>query len=206
MRFSEVVRKLKGKPLPEVLAGCFSYGRGYITSARFEKRAFISVRGSLRIFRENGSIAVGEFTEFWPDVKLSCWGKDKANRAVIKIGTSCSIGDRTEIHAGKCVEIGNNVIIAWDCVIMDRDYHSAEEGREVIIPVSIGNGVWIGCRAIILKGVKIGGGAVVAAGAVVTKDVDPFTLVAGNPARVVRKVRGWKGKIADRHEMPPLSA
>lgn len=195
MKFSEVTQKLRGNPLPEVLARCFSYGRGYVISTRFEKRALISVRGSLRIVRKNGTISVGEFTEFWPGVKLSCWGKYKGNRALIRIGSSCSIGDRTEIHAGRRVEIGNDVIIAWDCVIMDRDYHSTLAMGEVFDPVLIKDGAWIGCRAIILKGVTIGEGAIVGAGSVVTKSVNPFTLVAGNPARVIRKVRGWKGKI-----------
>ena len=76
---------------------------------------------------------------------------------------------------------------------MDRDYHSTSHDKKIMKPVLIGNNVWVGCRAIILKGVTIGEGAVVAAGAVVTKDVPPFTLVAGNPARVIREVKGWRG-------------
>ena len=116
---------------------------------------------------------MGEFTEFWPGVKLSCYGSSQSEQASIRIGNHCSIGDRTEIHSGRKVDIGNNVIIAWDCVIMDRDYHSTGQGTEILKPVVIGNNVWIGCKAIILKGVTIGEGAVVAAGAVVTKDVPP---------------------------------
>ena len=77
---------------------------------------------------------------------------------------------------------------------MDRDYHSTLQESEVLRPITIGNNVWIGCRAIILKGVTIGEGAVVAAGAVVTKDVAPFMLVAGNPARVIREVKGWRNE------------
>lgn len=62
---------------------------------------------------------------------------------------------------------------------------------------SIGDGVSIGCRAMVLKGVAVGEGSVVAAGAVVTRDVAPFTLVAGNPAKVSRRVEGWrKGRPA----------
>ena len=189
----DLKRKVRGKSFGEILSGIFAYLRGYLKSTRFESRVPISIRGPLRIIKKNGSIKVGEFTEFWPGVKLSCYGKDSQLKARITIGRNCSIGDRTEIHVGERVEIGNNVIIAWDCVIMDRDYHSTGQDAEVIKPVAIGDNVWIGCRAIILKGVTIGEGAVVAAGAVVTKDVAPFTLVAGNPARVISEVKGWRG-------------
>jgi acetyltransferase-like isoleucine patch superfamily enzyme len=53
-------------------------------------------------------------------------------------------------------------------------------------PITIGNDVWIGSRAIVLSGVKIGDGAVVGAGAVVSKDVEPYAVVAGNPAKLIR--------------------
>ena len=72
-----------------------------------------------------------------------------------------------------------------------RNYHSVDGAEERIAPVHIGNDVWIGCRSIILSGIRIGDGAVVAAGSVVTKDVPPYTLVAGNPAQIKKKVAGW---------------
>jgi acetyltransferase-like isoleucine patch superfamily enzyme len=62
----------------------------------------------------------------------------------------------------------------------------------VIVPVAIGDNVWIGAKAIILKGVTIGDGAVVAAGSVVTKDVAPGVLVAGNPARTLKSNVQWR--------------
>jgi len=63
-------------------------------------------------------------------------------------------------------------------------------------PVSIGDKCWIGAKSIILKGVRIGEGAIVGAGSVVTKNVPPWTIVAGNPARVIRELtadeRAWE--------------
>lgn len=74
---------------------------------------------------------------------------------------------------------------------MDRDYHKMNSRTEKIQPVKIENNVWIGCNCIILKGVVIGEGAVVAAGSVVTRDVAPKTLVGGNPARLLKEDVFW---------------
>ncbi|HOD75354.1 MAG TPA: acyltransferase [Syntrophorhabdaceae bacterium] len=193
MRPAEFLNKLIHRSPLQAASAVFRFARGYVISClNFERRALVSVRGGLRIVRRDGTISVGDMTDLWPGVKLSCQGRGGVDRARIRIGRNCSIGDRTEIHAGRLIDIGHGSIIAWDCVIMDRDYHSTDNGPELVRPVTIGNGVWIGCRAIILKGVTIGEGAVVAAGAVVTKDVSPFTLVAGNPARAVKRVAGWR--------------
>jgi len=146
--------------------------------------------GKVRLTRQKAIISIGDRTAIWPDVKLSCLGS-AGKIARLKIGSRCSIGDRTEIHCGESVFIGDRVIIAWDCNILDRDYHSVDDQEERTSPVVIGSDVWIGCRSIVLKGVSIGDGAVVAAGSVVTKDVPAYTLVAGNPAQIKKKVTGW---------------
>jgi acetyltransferase-like isoleucine patch superfamily enzyme len=192
MRGKEIVHKLRNKSLIEIIAAIFRYIRGYIISLKLNHPSFISVRGKIKIIRKNGNISIDNFTDLWPGVKLSCFGNDKSNKSHIKIGKNCSIGDRTEIHARKRVEIKDNTIVAWDCIIMDRDYHATSGITEMIKPILIKKNVWIGCRAIILKGVTIGEGAIVAAGSVVTKDVDPFTVVAGNPARSIKHVKRWK--------------
>ena len=73
---ANLTRKLKGKSFGQILSGSIAYLKGYLKSIRFENRVPISVRGPLRIIKNNGSIKVGEFTEFWPGVKLSSFGKD----------------------------------------------------------------------------------------------------------------------------------
>jgi len=73
--------------------------------------------------------------------------------------------------------------------VLDCDYHGVDDrdGGGKCAPVIIEDDVWLGTRAIVLRGVRIGTGSVVAAGAVVTKDVAPHTLVGGVPARALRK-------------------
>ncbi|MHB8108968.1 MAG: acyltransferase [Syntrophorhabdaceae bacterium] len=187
MEHDIILAKLKGKTLSELASNAVRFGRGYLTSLQFERTNPVSVRGRIRIYKSNGSISVGKFTDFWPDVKLSCHGRGKM-KARISIGERCSIGDRTEIHSGSHVQIGNDTMIAWDCVILDRDYHGIGGTQESLQPVVIGKGVWIGCRGLVLKGVTIGDGAIIGAGAVVTNNIPAYTLAAGNPARIIGKV------------------
>ena len=105
--------------------------------------------------------------------------------AVLTIGNGTYLNRNTVIVANKSVEIGNDCRISWDVVIMDSDQHEIPGKESGDQPVVIGADVWIGCRAIILKGVHIGRGAIVAAGSVVTKDVPPYSVVGGVPAKVI---------------------
>jgi acetyltransferase-like isoleucine patch superfamily enzyme len=91
------------------------------------------------------------------------------------------------------ISIGHDVAIAEHVTIRDSDNHRISGSRlPPTSPVVIGNHVWIGMRAMILKGVTIGDGAVIAAGSVVTRDVPPRTLVAGVPARAIRHEVEWR--------------
>ena len=137
----------------------------------------------------DSSVTFGNSVCLYDNVKISI--VNCGETPVLKIGNGVSIGDRTEIHVGKEVTIGDGTLISWDCCIMDRDYHAIGDA-EIMKPVHIGNHVWIGCKAVILKGVTIGDGAVIAAGAIVTKDVPPRCVVGGNPARVIKENIDWK--------------
>ena len=75
--------------------------------------------------------------------------------------------------------------------ILENYYHDTSDGSIRRAPVVIEDKVWIGCRAIILSGVRIGRGAVIGAGAVVTENVEAGMLVAGNPAKPIRKTGHW---------------
>jgi len=101
----------------------------------------------------------------------------------------------TQIRCTERIEIGKNATIAHDVVIIDSDFHTIEyeDGSRSAktAPVIIGDNVWIGREAIILKGVTVGDGAVIAAHSVVTKDVPARSVVGGNPAKVIRSNVNW---------------
>jgi acetyltransferase-like isoleucine patch superfamily enzyme len=102
------------------------------------------------------------------------------------------IGNRVFLNAGcmvtsrRHVAIGDDVAVAYDALITDSDDHGLEGRPARTAPVRVGDGSWIGARAIVLPGVEIGRRSVVAAGAVVTRSFPDDTLVAGQPARAVR--------------------
>jgi acetyltransferase-like isoleucine patch superfamily enzyme len=106
---------------------------------------------------------------------------------------------------GNAVQIGCHCLIAGGVRISDFDGHSIDAGErrnglpapiESVKQVTVGNDVWIGHGAIILKGVTIGDRAIIGARAVVTKDVQADTVVAGNPARVVKSLSISRGTAA----------
>ena len=114
------------------------------------------------------------------------------------------VGDHTFIGHNVCfsvsdsIRIGNHCLIASDVQLSDYDGHPVDADRrragdptppENIRPIVIGNDVWIGTNALILKGVEIGDRSIVGAGAVVARDVPPDVVVAGNPARIVKHLR-----------------
>ena len=131
-------------------------------------------------------IELGSGVRLHEDVRLFL----DAPGASIVIGADTYLNRRTEIMAKRSVQIGSRCAVSWDVRILDTDYH-ALDGRPSVDPVRIGDHVWIGSGATVLKGVTIGDGAVVAAGSLVVNDVPAKTLVAGVPARVVRGDVEW---------------
>lgn len=109
---------------------------------------------------------------------------------------SLSIGERVFLNrnaflwCANTISIGSDTIVAPDVIIRDSDGHYID-GGEKSAPITIGNHVWIGARAIILKGVTIGDNAVIGAGSVVTHDIPANCLAAGNPAKVIRENITW---------------
>lgn len=117
-----------------------------------------------------------------------------AKGSILEIGKNVGISGSTLCSASK-ISVGEGTIIGTGSLIMDTDFHNASgewswdsDFKACSKPVLIGRGVFIGARCLILKGVTIGDRAVIAAGAVVVKDVPEHSLVGGNPAKVLRKL------------------
>jgi len=141
--------------------------------------AFTHVKGELLTFGHGGKISIGDY---------------------------CYFGEGGHIWSSVRVTIGNRVLISHNVNIFDSQTHPLsaklrhEHFKQIINtghprkidlgekPVVIGDDVWIGCMSVILRGVCIGTGAIIGAGSVVTRDVDAWTIVAGNPARLIREI------------------
>ena len=115
-----------------------------------------------------------------------------AHGAEIVLGNGCVINSGASLAATRSVVLGERVYVGTLAFIMDSNFHDVEDhslhppGRAVVLE----DDVWVGVKATVLPGVRIGRGAVVGAHSVVTHDVPPYTLVAGAPARVMRML-GW---------------
>lgn len=125
----------------------------------------------------NGNIIIGRYTSIWgPDASIIA----KVNKIII--GNFSSIARNTSIQ---------EVMHRSDCATtyhIFQNFFKEKRNDEFVSKgdIVIGNDVWIGANAIVLSGVTVGDGSIVAAGAVVTKDVPPYSIVAGNPAKVVK--------------------
>ncbi len=170
-----------------------AYTRGFLPRRGIEAKGPIKVFGRIIFRNHEGKVTIGRRSSLYPNVIFDFEAALPGSSPRIEIGECTALGDRTEIHCGRNVRIGNNVAISWDCIIMESDYHAAGGSDVVPRPIVIEDEAWIGCRVIILKGVTIGRGAIIGAGSVVTKDVPPYTLAAGNPARIIRAVESWTG-------------
>jgi acetyltransferase-like isoleucine patch superfamily enzyme len=140
--------------------------------------------GPLPVVRNTGGKIAVKSCTFEAGVRLEV-GRD----ATLSIGKGTYLNRNVHIVAAESVQIGCFVQIGWDVVIMDTDLHGHSGQPAGTKPVVIGDEVWIGCRALVLKGVHVGNGAIIAAGAIVTKDVPPLTIVASPSATVVSLVK-----------------
>lgn len=146
----------------------------------------LKIRGNVALQAgSEGSVSIGDNVELVGDLGRSTFFKVGGN---LKIADEVFVNRGCEIHATTDVILGYDATLAPGIIIRDSDMHAVDGGEIKRGPVKIGRGAWLGTRSIILKGVTVGTGAVVGAGSVVTNDVPPKSVVAGNPARVIREI------------------
>jgi acetyltransferase-like isoleucine patch superfamily enzyme len=171
--------------------------------ARISKRSNLSVAPTARVnyrgtvHRPPSLLTIGEGTIFEGRISSEREG------TVVTIGRNTFVGGSHIVCAEK-ITIGDDVLISWGCTIVDHNSHAlswvdrADDVKEYyygrknwnkvkISPVTICDRVWIGFNSIVLCGVTVGEGAVVGCGSIVTKDVLPYSVVAGCPARIIRE-------------------
>jgi len=171
---------------------------------RMERMSEVRVDTSARVRWSMLSVPPGSLLTIGPGCVVEGSVVLQRDGAQVVIGCDTSFG-ASLIDCAERIEIGNDVQISWQCVITDHDSHALvwsqrrNDVRNVrdgwkdwtgvaTAPVKIGDKCWIGMHSLILKGVEIGEGAIVAAGSVVTRSVEPWTIVGGNPAREIRRI------------------
>jgi acetyltransferase-like isoleucine patch superfamily enzyme len=161
---------------------------GNIGNIRVAKGAKVRRDVWLSCTDSRSTIDIGPATGINPYVKIR-----SANGGWVRIGRQCSIHSFSVIYGDGGVTIGDRVRIATHVVIVPNNHNFDDLSKDIYEQgvtrqeIVIGDDVWIGARATILAGVTIGNHSVIAAGAVVTKDVPPDSVVAGVPARIIRK-------------------
>ena len=165
----------------------------------------VKLGGKIRCFgvpliKNKGTIYIGKGVDIRSYSKYTALGVQNPcifntlnNESKIIIGNNCGMSG-TVICAKEKVKIGERVQIGSGVIICDTDFHSMDpthRGTDSDLdyanasPVEIGNDCFIGARAIILKGVKVGDGVIIGAGSVVVKDLPSYSICAGNPAKVI---------------------
>lgn len=161
-------------------ARIITYGTLTLGANRIRKNG----RSSILRMDENSRLTVSRDFRFYYGADIIIFKNASLNLGKSFINSDC------KIRCHHSITIGDGCAISHDVTIMDSDAH-ALNGERKTASVTIGNHVWIGTRAIILRGVNIGDGAVIAAGAIVLEDVPPASLVAGVPAKVRKNNVEW---------------
>ena len=201
-----MIDKLKIYFLNKIIGPARYYKEILICSGKSVFLPSFQINSNIKL--DGGNVTIGEKCVLGARIQI-----DQPNAKVL-IGSNTYIG-ASMVIAKQSITIGSNVLIAWGCVIYDNDSHSLnyldrrKDTKQVFedymnhkgnfllnkdwsivnsSPIIIEDDVWIGMDALVLKGVTIGKGAIIAAKSVVTKSVPPFTIVGGNPAVVIKQL------------------
>lgn len=194
-----LLQKLKektgGKSPLQVLSFLFDRGIRLVLAKIYLRNC--SKVGSLVSVNKKPLIVNRGYLELGDEVRV--WSNINLSKIFVEEGAKLIVGRNSRINgahisASTEVRIGENVRIAPYVIIIDDDYHDVQDhfgaqGKKS--PITIEDNVWIAMSAKILKGVTVGKGSVIATSAVVTKDVPPFSIVAGVPAKVIKQIQPY---------------
>lgn len=177
-------RELLKRMAPQALTSLVRWRRDIWADAR------------LRLLAELGSVPSHTLRNYFyrragmqlPPSSSIHWRAEFYRPEGIAIGQHCTIGDNVFLDGREGITFGDNVNVGSHVSVYTRQHDPDDpDFAEVGAPVTIGTYAWVSSHSVILPGVNVGEGAVVAAGAVVTRDVPPYTVVAGVPAAVIRE-------------------
>ncbi len=146
------------------------------------------------------NVSIGHHSVISEDTLLNANNRC-ADAMAIVIGNNCFVGRRNFLTAGALIKLGDYCLTGIDCHFLGSDHlHSSPfhpylaTGTTAEDVIDIGTNCWLGASVVIMKGVKIGFGSIIGAGAVVTRDVPPFSVAVGNPARVIKRFHVPQGE------------
>ena len=181
--------------LPAVLLNSFKIRINNVKGAEN-----LSIRGSLLILNE-GSCSFGRDIIINSSKYKNIIGGDTRTSVIVKKNAQLIVGDGTKIsnsaiYCAQKIDIGKNVMIGGSCRIWDTDFHpldpemrrSGPNENFRTKPIRIGNNAFLGGFSIVLKGVTIGENSVIGAGSVVSRDIPPYEIWAGNPVQFIKKI------------------
>jgi acetyltransferase-like isoleucine patch superfamily enzyme len=182
--YAQKWRLYQGNSLP--------WNRARIHREMARREAFVRwpVHGNVLEALQAGRLEIGAHTLFEPDVWITA-----PDPARIRIGQGCFLNIGAMVAAVSLVEIGDHCMLANNCFVTDGNHRFDDPDRPVPWqgfttkgPTRIGDNTWLGANVVVTSGVTIGERCVIGANSVVTKDVEPFTIAAGAPARPLRNV------------------
>lgn len=186
-----------------VLSLIWQIGYSFFVSYGFKKRGTKSIiRPYADLIVGKKYIEIGNGCKIGKHVQLTAW--DEHNGVYfnpsIKIGNNCQFGGYNHITAINSIVIGEGVLTGKFVTITDNSHGKPGDNNDCDLspivrtvyskgPVLIGDNVWIGDKATVLPNVKIGKGSIIGANSVVTKDIPPYSVVGGNPAKIIRTIK-----------------